>query len=215
MPSIDIAAAEHAGRHAKGGPDEVTPAAIGAATTGHTHAPADIGAVPATRFLTGAGSPNGAVSAPVGTEYTDTAATNGARKWYKGAGTGDTGWVVLVGDTGPRDISSYLTNGWELGTAGFISVRRVGNLVEVLLERMNSAAATDISLLGAPPAGFRPNGTVRALYHTHAAVPEMRRGAVTPTEINIVNGMNAGQFYLSQYYFTPDPWPSTLPGTPL
>ena len=215
MPSIDIAAAEHAGRHAKGGPDEVTPAAIGAATTGHTHAPADIGAVPATRFLTGAGSPNGAVSAPVGTEYTDTAGTNGAHQWYKASGTGNTGWVVLVGDTGPRDISSYLTNGWELGSHGFVSVRRIDTIVELTVERINSAsAATNFLFGGTYPTGFRPPRNVRLLFHTHASVPEVRRGVVN-TDVEVVNGMNSGQFYSVQLYTTDEPWPSTLPGTPL
>ena len=40
----------------------------------------------------GTGSPEGKVSAPVGSVYTDTAATNGAIRWIKTSGTGNTGW---------------------------------------------------------------------------------------------------------------------------
>lgn len=190
MPSIDAAAALHASRHAAGGPDQITPASIGALPTvpngtsgaamptavgsyaghaddmplgsfyvsnadlangwpvtsthslvictahygylhrqqilvemytktmwvrtrhptsgvwyswtkvGSTLAPAEIGAVPASRFRTGTGSPEGVVTAPVGTTYTDTAATTGGVEWTKWTGTGNTGWRVTKGDTG-------------------------------------------------------------------------------------------------------------------
>lgn len=53
-------------------------------------------------YLTGTGFPEGVVSAPVGSKYIDTAVTNGAHEWMKKTGTGNTGWVVTVGDTGGR-----------------------------------------------------------------------------------------------------------------
>lgn len=49
--------------------------------------------------LTGTGSPEGNVAAPVGSVYTDTAATNGAIRWIKASGTGVTGWRDDYGDT--------------------------------------------------------------------------------------------------------------------
>lgn len=48
----------------------------------------------------GTGMPNGTVEAPIGTTYVDMAVTNGALKWIKHSGTGNTGWKVLIGDTG-------------------------------------------------------------------------------------------------------------------
>lgn len=48
--------------------------------------------------LTGSGQPNGVVPAPVGSKYIDTANTNGVLEWMKASGTGNTGWVVSVGD---------------------------------------------------------------------------------------------------------------------
>ena len=72
----------------------------------------------------GTGIPNGKVTAPVGTTYVDTAVTNGALKWIKQSGTGNTGWKVLIGDTGWRTLNSVSRAG-----NSFIKIRRVNNLV--------------------------------------------------------------------------------------
>ena len=72
----------------------------------------------------GTGIPNGRVSAPIGTTYVDTAVTNGALKWIKESGNGNTGWKVLIGDTGWRTLNSLS----RLGSS-FIKIRRVNNLV--------------------------------------------------------------------------------------
>lgn len=56
--------------------------------------------------LSGTGSPEGVVTAAVGAEYVDTAATFGAIKWLKFAGTGSTGWRCIAGGTGWRIVSS-------------------------------------------------------------------------------------------------------------
>src|SRR5699024_5220828 len=44
--------------------------------------------------LTGAGSPEGKISADIGSTYVDTAATNGAIRWIKASGAGAAGWRV-------------------------------------------------------------------------------------------------------------------------
>ena len=72
----------------------------------------------------GTGMPNGRVSAPIGTTYVDMAVTNGALKWIKESGDGNTGWKVLIGDTGWRTLNSLS----RLGSS-FIKIRRVNNLV--------------------------------------------------------------------------------------
>ena len=72
----------------------------------------------------GTGMPNGSVTAPIGTTYVDTAVTNGALKWIKQAGSGNTGWKVLIGDTGWRTLKSVSRVG-----NSFIKIRRVNNLV--------------------------------------------------------------------------------------
>ncbi len=72
----------------------------------------------------GRGLPNGVVTAPVGTTYVDEAVTKGALKWIKKSGTGNTGWEVLVGDTGWKIIPSVS----KLG-GSYVKVRRVNNIV--------------------------------------------------------------------------------------
>ena len=72
----------------------------------------------------GRGMPNGVVTAPVGTTYVDEAVTNGALKWIKKSGTGNTGWEVLIGDTGWKIIPSVS----KLG-GSYVKVRRVNNVV--------------------------------------------------------------------------------------
>lgn len=72
----------------------------------------------------GRGMPNGVVAAPVGTTYVDEAVTNGALKWIKKTGTGNTGWEVLIGDTGWKILPSVS----KLGNS-FVKVRRVNNTV--------------------------------------------------------------------------------------
>lgn len=72
----------------------------------------------------GRGMPNGVVTAPVGTTYVDEAVTNGALKWIKKSGTGNTGWDVLIGDTGWKILPSVS----KLGNS-FVKIRRVNNVV--------------------------------------------------------------------------------------
>ena len=72
----------------------------------------------------GTGMPNGKVEAPIGTTYVDVEVTNGALKWIKQSGTGNTGWKVLIGDTGWRTLNSVSKAG-----NSFIKIRRVNNLV--------------------------------------------------------------------------------------
>ena len=72
----------------------------------------------------GRGMPNGTVTAPVGTTYVDEAVTNGALKWIKKTGTGNTGWEVLIGDTGWKILPSVS----KLGNS-FVKIRRVNNVV--------------------------------------------------------------------------------------
>lgn len=76
----------------------------------------------------GTGMPNGQVEAPIGTTYVDMNVTNGALKWIKQSGTGNTGWKVLIGDTGWRTLNSIskLIDGGKTST---IKIRRVNNLV--------------------------------------------------------------------------------------
>lgn len=78
--------------------------------------------------IRGTGSPEGRITAEIGTTYVDVNVTNGALKWIKESGNGNTGWKVLTGDTGWRTLNtvSKLTVG---SRTSFIKIRRVNNLV--------------------------------------------------------------------------------------
>jgi len=162
----------------------------------------DIGAAD----LTGTGSPEGVITAPPGTYYTDTAITNGAMRWAKKTGTGNTGWVCVEGDTGLRGISSLLKNGWT----GQAYIRRVGSTIDLRLESLNASAASS----GVPltlPSGFALTGGVvhRSLFYTSALVT---RRAYTITDITIVGYAPSDVLNSSICGLTGDAWPSTLPG---
>lgn len=72
----------------------------------------------------GTGMPNGRVTAPVGTTYVDTNATNGALKWIKRTGDNNQGWEVLTGDTGWRTLPIVS----KLGNS-YLKVRRKNDTV--------------------------------------------------------------------------------------
>ena len=74
--------------------------------------------------IRGTGSPEGRITAEIGTTYVDVNVTNGALKWIKEKGSNNTGWRVLIGDTGWRTLSSVSRAG-----NSFIKIRRVNNLV--------------------------------------------------------------------------------------
>ena len=74
--------------------------------------------------IRGTGSPEGRITAEIGTTYVDVNVTNGALKWIKESGNGNTGWKVLIGDTGWRTLDSVSKFG-----NSFVKIRRVNNLV--------------------------------------------------------------------------------------
>lgn len=163
----------------------------------------------------GTGSPEGVVTAPVGSDYIDTAGTNGAHRWYKSGGTGNTGWVVAEGDTGLRDVSDLLQNGVTAGVNG---------AEKPLLMRNNRMITLDLSLAipsgftsGATvltlPAGFRPRRDIY-MKPTYSAGSLVLIGA--SGIINLYD-VPAGAVAWRSYYVFPvgsPAWPTTLPGTP-
>lgn len=163
--------------------------------------------------LRGTGSPLGVVAAPPGTYYTDTAGTTGAWRWLKTTGTGTSGWIVTVGDTGTRQIRELLLNGWA-GTGSVTGdyMRRVGSRVTINAYLLKpSPYAAQIYQL---PSGFKPAFRTYGTY----------TGVGSDGKVVFARGINngvidlafepAGTGALSISFDTSDPWPTTLPGTP-
>lgn len=114
----------------------------------------------AVSMYTGTGSPEGEVAAPVGSIYTDSAATNGAIRWIKTSGTGSTGWAVEYGDTGWRDMSAQVTD----YVSGSLYVKRSADLIYIHLNGLEIAPETNPFwfALFTLPEGMRPQRTIHA-----------------------------------------------------
>lgn len=166
-------------------------------------------------YLTGTGFPEGVVSAPVGSKYIDTAVTNGAHEWMKKTGTGNTGWVVAVGDTGWRKISWWdvedVVNGEPLpvaastnGAPGFIAYRRLPDRVEFLAKRLTGAQSGQARM--PIPVGFRSRN--RQIY--------LPSSSSSTSYIGLLYGSidlpSASVWETYVHWPTIDVWPTVLPG---
>jgi hypothetical protein len=160
----------------------------------------------------GTGSPEGVVTAPVGSMWTDTAATTGAIRWIKASGTGNTGWVVEYGDTGNRNLAAEaLSNGWTVDNATF-RLRRVGSTVTITLHLFGPAASG--AAVYTLPSGFRPPAiyltvTPYGVSADSTRVVELTSGGA----VSVYNYGAAYTHYWSATWQTTDAWPSSLPGT--
>ena len=168
--------------------------------------------LPVTRV--GVGSPEGKVAAPVGAVYTDSAATNGAIRWIKTSGTGNTGWRVEYGNTGVRNITSLIEGDRGSGTA---RIQRIGNTV--MLSFNNIPTPGDGTFMSIPnfiPAGFRSAFAWQYLGVGKAASVDaagpVRVG--TNGDLYIYRASSETRINGTVTYISDTPWPTTLPGTP-
>ena len=184
----------------------------------------------------GTGMPNGRVTAPIGTTYVDTAVTHGALKWIKESGDGNTGWKVLIGDTGWRTLNIVS----KLNTAS-LQIRRVNNAVTYNfgglswgwfgIVRRNGQGyvgqGTDferncfILTEHSVPVGFRtPNSLIGPIYNDRGVAygtwyignpsdnNHLRFQFLNP----IPTDQDIGDIRVSTIsYYTDDEWPTTLP----
>lgn len=164
-----------------------------------------------TGTLYGSASPEGSVTAMVGTEFVDVNATNGAVKWIKATGAGNTGWKVAYGDTGVRNLDSLALNGAvPYGTEGF-RVRRFNDTVHLALSIGYTDWVTGTDFM-TNPAGFRSalSGYMPPPYSTPAGVT-ITGGTSAAYKLHATGSNTAVRF---QWTFTTrEAWPTSLPGT--
>lgn len=171
--------------------------------------------------LQGTGSPEGAVTANPGQYYTDTAGTSGAWLWLKKAGTGATGWAVVNGDTGLREVVA----------AGSIAdmpnlrlyLRRINRIVNVLLiETGAGTAASGNKTIYTLPVGFRVSGLGNPAAISMEAVFDEGLALITTSSLGstsagtgalILKVTNAKRHYSNLTFITSEAWPTELPGT--
>ncbi|WP_346742836.1 collagen-like protein [uncultured Streptococcus sp.] len=184
----------------------------------------------------GTGMPNGKVTAPVGTTYVDTAATNGALKWIKRSRTDSQGWEVLTGDTGWRTLNIVS----KLGNS-FLKVRRKNDTVmyqfgglqwgwfgiarrgtpAFIAHPGNREKKCFILPNGSVPYGFRTSGSLIGPIFSDDGVPYGTWYLGGPTDANhlrfqfndpVPTDRDIGDIRVSAIsYITDDPWPTTLP----
>ncbi|AOZ65105.1 hypothetical protein KDI99_gp02 [Arthrobacter phage Greenhouse] len=118
---------------------------------------------------------------------------------------------LIFGDTGWRDVSSLLINGW---TASQIYLRRYGDRVTLKMYNVDGAAAAGVPSILNLPLGFRPpHGTSTFPVYTQST---------TISTVSVSNGgtVNApggvtkyGAASFTEVTFsTIDSWPGALPG---
>lgn len=188
------------------------------------------------REIRGTGSPEGRITAEIGTTYVDVNVTNGALKWIKEKGNDNTGWRVLIGDTGWRTLNSVSRAG-----NSFIKIRRVNNLVTYQFgglqwgwfgvgrrngpgfARHNSSGDKGAKVLGPGgiPAGFRSEASLIGGIYNDAGKPYgiWYLGGVTDSNFiqftfndPIPTDKDIGDIRVSAIsYLTDEAWPTQLP----
>lgn len=203
---------------------------IGVPTTGNN--PGDLlrwnGSVwiqTATKFHEGTGNPNGVVTAPVGSTFvnTETGGYNGARRWTKATGSGNTGWVVVDGDTGWADIQAYLTADWVKQSPGWArcEIRRVNGDVQYRFQlqstKTSGSTNANVNVFTGLPVGWRPSAiTVGALglFGSPAGAAIFSTSGGSLSTYSVAGGgtyTESTQLNGSLTIPTIDAWPSTHP----
>lgn len=162
-------------------------------------------------YFSGAGGPEGQVAAPVASRYTDTDNTLGALEWVKASGTGNTGWLLVAGDTGLRNIST-LVDKRNNGVVNAAQLRRSNNIVDVYFDlKMPTSIASPYTLLQLP-IGFRPP------FDRYGGLQDNNESAAASTLV-AANGncqlftiVSAKSDRWTGTWITRDPWPTALPG---
>jgi len=195
--------------------------ATGKATLGRVGATAglELGAS-GPRIMSGTGSPEGVVSAPVGSQWTDTAATTGAIQWIKATGTGNTGWVVQYGDTGWRNVTASMEAGFKTSNPNAaLYVRRTNDRVTWMLNETIAGSATGTVAIYVPPTGFKETvGSIPVGVHcinanTGTGLNETFYFASGTTLYGFAWTAIRHQSLLSYPLASSTAWPTSLPGT--
>ena len=188
--------------------------------------------------IRGTGSPEGRIVAEIGTTYVDVNVTNGALKWIKESGNDNTGWKVLIGDTGWRTLKA-LSLVTVNNKKSEVKIRRVNNLVSFafgglewdffgIIRRGGEDFAgfqrdTQALLLRIEgiPAGFRNEASLIGNFYfgTRELAGTWYLGGKSDGNYMVLDFIHSipttnditNLRFSSIDYLTDDPWPTTLP----
>ncbi len=170
----------------------------------------------ATRLFEGSGSPQGVIAAPIGSRYVDISGTAGAVEWLKasGASTDNTGWILLAGDTGWRNVSSIID---RRGTAVIYSafLRRVGDVVDMYLDLETPTNNTTPWTVLTLPRGFRPSFVRLGSLQGNTLAATQGTGVGDDGVINFFFPKSNVHDRYNGFWTTTNSWPSSLPGSPI
>lgn len=165
------------------------------------------------RFFEGTGAPNGAVAAPIGSEYVDRAATNGAVKWTKaGDDGGNTGWLLTSGDTGFRNISPLI----DIRSNGVVYtaiLRRVGDFVDLYLDLKNPTNTASPWTVLTLPVGFRPGFDRYGALQDNSEAAAQSSAVLATGVVNLYTLTSGKRDRYQGQWSTRDTWPTALPGS--
>lgn len=110
---------------------------------------------------------------------------------------------LIYGDTGIRNIAAELTN---VTSVTHVQLVRSGNLCTVLFHDLNPELSGNVTIFSLP-SGFRPRASQSAQALGVARVQATNNGNF------VLIAATAGTNCIGSItYYTPDPWPTTLPG---
>lgn len=126
------------------------------------------------------------------------------------------GDTMIQGDTGWRNLSDSMVNGWE----GNLYIRRINNIVYLRgsIIAANATAGYPIDLMS----GFRPgiltgpagNDYGAALVFTAGNSPAVKSVSCYFDRVSIAGYDTADTYMVNVSWPTSNAWPATLPGTP-
>lgn len=128
------------------------------------------------------------------------------------------GDTMIHGDTGWRDITADITNGWR---AGSLKIRRQGDVVDFRVSGLDARDALGNTFLYMNT-GFAPGAKEKlSLFIKHIAAhgpgDQMSIGDTTGTLNQVFRSSLISRFSLGAFsitYLTSEMWPTTLPGLP-
>lgn len=170
-----------------------------------------------TRIFEGNGQPEGVVAAPIGSRYVDVGAEEGAVEWLKASGVDandNTGWILLAGDTGWRNVSN-LINRRSTAVVYAAYIRRVNQTVDMYFDFQTPTNTSTPWTFLTVPLGFRPTflrfGVLQD--NNEAAAKTTSISAAGEANLNYPEAAKRDRWNAS--FTTTDPWPAVLPGTPV
>lgn len=133
----------------------------------------------------------------------------------KGTWTWDlTGWRLVAYDTGVRDVSGLLINGWTVAAGGHAALRRTAETLTVSA-MLDASASTSSIFLGNQGTAFRP---VLATYGQASLATAANQSLVALWQANgsaRIYGATTPSVYVTLNAPTPADLPTSLPGTQL